>query len=228
MANLRRRFDWLTTEGTSFDTPEIGRSHQRDISRQATGLIDVLYALVLVQGADSYHLLFVEGDRFLQLEHWLPVVLALVLIYFTAVQSFIDFHMAAEDRPYRLLDTRHKNWDLARFYLDLVIVGSYSFLLLKCHTLLTNPGADLLWVFLTLPAIFVLYLLWGGARNPTTSDLPYSPRLLTASLASYVLLLLAYRALPAGWITNAACLGAALMLMGLYRWLNWDQNKRLA
>src|SRR5262249_40792631 len=151
------------------------------------GLIDVLYALVLVQGAEAYRSLFVNGGEFLHFERFLPVALALVLVFFTAIHSFIDYHLAAEDQPYQFLDRKRRQKDLVRYYLDIVIVGTYSFILLKCHILLDSPGGDLTFAFFTFPALFLLFIGWGELRRRTAPNAqqPYDVRLLFLFLAAY-------------------------------------------
>lgn len=199
---------------------------QRDLSRQLIVLVDVLYALVLVGGAEAYRSLFTMGDEFQHISHFLPVVLALILIYFTTIHSFIDYHLASEDQPYQFLNRLRRRVDLGRFYLDILIVGLYSFALLKSHVLLDSPGADLTPVFLTFPGIFLLFIIWGALRELTAEDnQPYSPRLLCLVLAIYFLLAVAYACTSNGWMGNAEFLFAALLIMLLYRWINWRQNR---
>lgn len=199
---------------------------QPEMSRRLGDLVDVVYALVLIEGAREYHRVFTRPDEFTHLGTWLPVVIALLLIYFTAIQSFVDFHLAAEDQPFQLLRRRGRAVDLLRFYIDVVAVGLYSFLLLKCHVLIDDPGANIFWAFLAIPFVFVLYLVWGVLRRQT-ARLPgggFSWDLLVAACLSYVVLALVYWFLPKTWEANAACLGAALALMALYRYYNWAQN----
>ncbi len=221
------------SEAAELDPDADRERRQREISRQLTRLVDVLYALVLVQGAINYRALFTIGDEFLHPARALPVVLALALIYFTAIQSFVDYHLASEDQPYQLLDpdAGNRRVDLWRFYLDIVIVGLYSFLLLKCHVLIAAPGADLTPAFCALPAVFGLYLLWGalrGSTNPNPDKNPgqrYRPILLAVCGVLYAVLAAAYIGLADGWLANAIFLGLALLIMVAYRWVNWSQNE---
>jgi hypothetical protein len=222
----------LTTEGGKYEDTELddshkGESRQRDISRQLMVLIDVLYALVLVGGAEAYRALFTKGDEFEHLSLFLPVVLALVLIYFTTIQSFIDYHLSAEDQPYQFLDKGKRRTDLKRFYYDVVIVGLYSFLLLKSHVLLAQPGADLTPVFWTLPAIFLLFIRWGKLRQKTAAENNQSYRvaLLRFCGALFAILALVYTLTSNGWIGNSEFLAIALLIMVFYRWANWRQNR---
>ena len=209
------------------DEVENCRQRQQELSRQMTRLIDVLYALVLAQGAVYYRSLFTLSDEFSHPSRFLPVVLALVLIYFTAIQSFIDYHFASEDQPYQLLDKSRRRKDLGRFYLDVLIVGAYSFLLLKCHVLLAAPAADLAPVFLAYVAIFAFFIVWGELRRSTANppERRYAPGLLFVALGIYLGLWAAYTRFPSGdWVINAVFLFAALVVMLTYRWLNWTQT----
>jgi hypothetical protein len=231
MKPLTRFREGMTTEGKRYTEHELSavdcQQRQRELSGNLIGLIDVLYALVLVQGAVAYRSLFENGSEFLHLERCLPVVLALALIFFTAIHSFIDYHLAAADQPYQLLDKQKRQRDLLRFYLDIVIVGMYSFILLKCHVLLYNPGGDLLFAFLMFPALFLLFVGWGELRRRTAPGTrqPYDVRLLLFFFFAYGLLALAYLLTSNGWIGNSEFLLAAFLLMGFYRWLNWRQNR---
>ncbi len=232
MTRLERFQNALTTQGERYDAEELETAdgcgtRQRDLSRQLTVLVDVLYALVLVGGAEAYRSLFTIGGEFQDPSRFLPVVLALVLIYFTAIHSFIDYHLASEDQPYQFLDKSRRRTDLGRFYLDIVIVGLYSFALLKSHILLACPGGDLAAVFFTFPAIFLLFLVWGAlrARTALKGHQPYDPKLLFLCLVLYMLLAIVYVETSNGWAGNSEFLSAALLIMVFYRWMNWRQNR---
>jgi hypothetical protein len=222
----------VSAEGDSYSKAELQDEagcarRQRALSEKLIGLIDVLYALVLVEGAVAYRSLFVTDEQFLHPEQFLPVVLALILIFFTTIHSFIDYHFAAEDQPYQFLDKQRRRDDLGRFYLDVVIVGLYSFILLKCHVLLVSPGGDLSFAFFAFPVLFLLFICWGELRRRTAPDRkqPYDLRLLSLFLFAYGLLAMVYLTTARGWVVNSVFLLAALLLMGLYRWLNWRQNR---
>lgn len=221
----------LTTEGAEYtarelDPPDKCQSRQRDLSRQLTVLIDVLYALVLVGGAEAYRSLFTAGEL-PHPSHSLPVVLALVLIYFTTIHSFIDYHFAAEEQPYQFLDKSKRRTDLWRFYLDVLIVALYSFVLLKCHVLLNSPGADLVAVFFTFAAMFGLFIGWGCLRKKTAPGevQRYRAKLLGLCFILYLVLAVVYAFTCNGWIGNSEFLGVALLIMVFYRWMNWRQNR---
>lgn len=225
------RIGSLIEDGEAFTEDQLDfigcKQRQVELSRQMTRLVDVVYALVLVQGAVYYRSLFTMEGEFLHPSKALPVVLALILIYFTAIQSFMDYHLASEDQPYQMLDKARRKNDLRRFYLDIVIVGLYSFLLLKCHVLLTAPAEDIWPVFAALVAVFLFYGCWGKLRQATLppGGQKYGGWLIFACLSLYVGLLIIYTLVPQGWIANAACLFGALVVMGFYRWHNWAQNR---
>lgn len=229
---LKRFRDEIASAGEPYSATELATSadckkRQRELSGKLIGLIDVLYALVLVQGAVAFRSLFVDGEEFLHPERFIPVVLALVLVFFTAIHSFIDYHLAAEDQPYQFLDQARRAKDLHRFYLDIVIVGLYSFILLKFHVLLRDPGGDLVFALFSFPALYLLFIWWGELRRRTApgGKQPYDARLLFMFLLAYGLLAVAYMTTANGWIGNSEFLAAALLLMVFYRWLNWQQNR---
>jgi hypothetical protein len=233
--SLRDRFvAWgLVEDGRPYESNDFADGdscarRQLELSRQLTRLVDVLYALVLVQGAVYYRTLFTIEHEFAHPPRFLPVSVALILIYFMTIQSFVDYHLASEDQPYQLLTTANRRYDLWRFYLDIVIVGSYSFLLLKCHVLILSPSADLAPVFGALALIFLLYILWGTLRRASSlsrRSQPYSNRLLVLIFGSYLLLTLIYTQITADWVTNLVFVAISLALVVLYRWINWSQNR---
>jgi len=203
---------------------------QIDISRQLNSLVDVIYGLVIVEGAVAYSSLFTRAGEFEDLSRWVPVVLALILTYFTTIQSFVDYHLASETQPYWLRSSAKRGIDLGRFYLDVVIVGSYSFVLLKCHALLEDPASNITLAFAAFPAIFLLYILWGWLREKTAdSGNPYSVILLWCCVAAYGAVAFAYLQVVdlvgASPSTNSIFLAIALALMVAYRYINWHQNK---
>jgi hypothetical protein len=209
-----------------FRTDPLPAADERELSRQLVRLIDVMYALVLVQGAIYYRRIFTRAD-FFDLSHkanFIPVLLALILVYFTAIQSFVDFHLASETHFYRITLPVTRTVELARFYIDVLIVAIYSFLLLKFHVLIDARWADLSVAFWAFPVIAGLYALWGLLRRLGGGGGPYSlPLLLVLGLA-YVVLALTYEDHPGGWERNAICLGIALAVMLLYRMLNWPRS----
>jgi hypothetical protein len=202
-----------------------------DLSNQLVRLVDVVYALVLVQGAVYYRRVFTEPGYFSHSSRFGPVVLALILVYYITIQSFVDYHLAAEDQPYRILSADKRNVDLFRFYFDLVIVGSYSLFLLKCHPLIHEPGADIHVALWTLPGIFALYWIWGELRKFTSETeenvrkRPYAPSLLLIMLVLFGVLAFAYGVEPGGSLRNSCALAAGLVLMLVFRVLNWPQNR---
>lgn len=222
----------ISNEGERYTCEELAPEdgcarRQRELSTRLIGLVDVLYALVLVQGAVAYRSLFLNRHEFLEPDRFIPVVLALALVFFTAIHSFIDYHFAAEDQPYQFLDRGKRRWDLLRFYLDILIVGFYSFILLKAHVLVYSPAGDLVFVFFAFPVLFSLYILWGALRSMTApgEKQRYDPRLLFLFLLAYGLLAIAYLATSNGWLGNSEFLAVGLGLMGCYRWVNWRQNR---
>lgn len=220
--------------GRTYDNTEVSTGPVREVelSRQLVRLVDVVYALVLVQGAIYYRHIFTIGNYFKHATRFGPVVLALTLTYFTTIQSFVDYHLASEDQRYRLLTKGKRGLDLIRFYLDLVIVGLYSFMLLKFHVLIGHPlmgssSADISAALWALPGIFLLYFIWGILRAITSDDeQEYAWWLLLIFLGLYAGLAAGYKWIPGGpsSLRNSSALGAALLLMIVYRVLNSTQN----
>jgi hypothetical protein len=215
-----------------FRTDSLYGADEKELSRQLVRLIDVMYALVLVQGAINYRRIFTRGDFFDWSHHanFAPVLLALILVYVTAIQSFVDFHLASESNGYgyQIAYPVRRTIDLARFYVDILIVAMYSFLLLRFHVLIDARWADLSVAFWTFPVIFGLYVLWGVLRRLSGGGGSYSVLLLLGLLVGYAALAIGYELHPGGWERNAICLGIALVLMVFYRMLNWPRRLTIA
>jgi hypothetical protein len=207
--------------------PADGGKLERELSQQLVRLVDVVYALVLVQGAVYYRRVFTNTDYFDHSTRFAPVVLALAFTYFLTIQSFVDYHLAAEDQPYYVLTKPKRAVDLVRFYLDVAIVGSYSLILLKAHVLIKDSAADISDVFWAIVGVFVLYIIWGELRRVTSIEKgrPYRPWLLLLTLGLYLALAIVYTQEPGGSLRNSASLAAALGVMLVYRGLNWPQNR---
>ena len=124
-------------------------------------------------------------------------------------------------------------------FLDFGIMASYSFLILRAHVLIRRPGSNLVVIAITYVVIYVLYVVWGKLREKADPvgglhANPFSYLLLglTALLALVLLgLYLGLRGdgrlgLSSSWF-NAAFLLAELVLIGVYRHMNWSQRIRL-
>lgn len=213
--------------------PPRGRTGDNDAmelraSQQLVGIIDVLLALVLVEGAVSYRRLFTSPSAANA-----PAVIALVLVFFTALRSFIDWHVAMEQSRYRILTEDRRTGELVRVFLDFTIMATYSFVLLRAHMLIADPHADLLAVAIAFPAIYVLYLAWDALLRRADDDTAqqFSQRLLWVTLTAALVLLALYALARAnGWFgwsgqtLNTVFLSLELALVAVYRGLNWRQQ----
>lgn len=198
------------------------------MSSQLVRLIDLLFALVLVQGAVHYRSVFGVPSHI-----GLQVVLALLLVYYTVVRSFIDWHIAMESAPYRIMRSQCRTSELRRVYVDFLIVALYSFMLLKAHVLLTAPDAGLRLFFWSFPVLYALYLVWGWLRARAYHVQQFSERLLVLCLGLSIVLAAAYEAIfgttAAGRRTvNSVALASALVLMACFRHFNWRQQPVIA
>lgn len=200
-----------------------------ELSRQFTRLVDVIYALVLVQGAINFRAVFTLPGEFRHPHTVLPVLLSLILVYATAIQSFVDYHIASENQPYQFLTKKKRTVDLVRLYVDIAIVASFSFILLKSHVLIFTPSASITPILVALPIVFVLFVIWGVLREftaalPVPSHNP-NPWLLVAFFCFYSVLAEVYiLGGNSSWSRNTIFLTIAIGLMVAYRALNWQQN----
>lgn len=126
--------------------------------------IDFLFALTLGQGI----LLFQDFWRDpLHIDN-LPVALALFAVYFATFQSFIDWHLAMEQRPFLVtwdLDFWERLRERIRVFVDLSIVIFYAYLLVNATPLISDPGHDLKPFLIGFPIVFGLYTVWSVLRR---------------------------------------------------------------
>ncbi len=156
---LARLFKLVKSHGHRERTPPLEALELRT-SEQLVAIIDVLLGLTLVEGAFAYKSMFTHGST----ANW-PAMLAMVLVYLTALWSFVDWHIAMQVVPYRIQTKGTRGSERARVALDFLLMASYSFLILRAHVLIGDAGADLLAVAITYPAIYAGYILWGLLRN---------------------------------------------------------------
>jgi hypothetical protein len=213
------------------DAPAGNEQREVAISGQVVRLIDLLFGLVIVQAAVTYRSAFRAHENHASS----AVIVALVLVLYTVVRSFIDWHIHMEGNPFQMKTSAARNifgrtvqirtierW---RLYVDFVIVAAYSFLLLRAHVLLAGPGESIQLFFWTFPTIYLLYLVWGELLATTTGEERFSPRLLLAALVVSVILAVLYMTLgETGVGYNALFLSLELLLMLGYRALNWSQD----
>jgi hypothetical protein len=198
----------------------------RGASDQLVGIIDVLLGLTLVEGALGYRSMFTQGST-----ANVAAILAMVLVYYTAVRSFVDWHLAMVAYPYRVLTEEVRTLELGRVLLDFVIMASYSFLILRGHVLIGRPGSDLTAIAITYPAVYFAYLVWGELLNRAYTERPFKRTLLFAVLLLSGALLIVYLVgRDHGWLgageegLNIAFLSGELILVYWFRHKNWSQQ----
>jgi hypothetical protein len=199
-------------------------------SQQLVGIIDILLGLTLVEGALAFRGMFTQGSN-----ANVPAVVAMVLVYYTAVRSFVEWHVAMETYRYRVLTDGCRTSELRRVFLDFVIMASYSFLILRSHVLIEKPDSDLTAIAIAYPAIYFAYIVWGELLKEAYAGRGYSqqfrPRLILLMCFLSSLLCVAY---VVGrhheWLgadlkdLNTAFLVAELALMLWFRHKSWSQQ----
>jgi len=201
-------------------------------SQQLVAIIDILLGLTLVEGAVAFRSMFTQSSTANA-----PAIIAMVLVYYTAIRSFIDWHIAMEVRPYRILTEKVRDKELRRVFLDFAIMASYSFLILRAHTLIQHPGSDITAIAITYAAIYLAYIIWGKLREHAkqirgvTLPSPFAPGLLIATLTIAGLLLAGYvigRSEETFGLSkadfNTVFLALELLLIAWYRHENWVQQ----
>jgi hypothetical protein len=214
---------------------------EKDVSDRLLDLIDILYGLVIVEGALFYRpILAAHGHRNA------PVVIALALIMYTVIRSFVDWHVLMESMPYQIMteESRKVRWmcepvkvrtlELWRLYMDFLIVATYSVMLLRAHVLLSDPAAGLRFLMWSFPALFLLYLVWGELFRRAAGGQQFNERLLlivfgasTALAITYTVILDTEALAGHGTTRNVVALLAEALLMASYRFWNWKQQRTI-
>jgi hypothetical protein len=185
--------------------------------------VDFLFALTLGQGI----LLFGDYWRDPLTSQHLTATVALVTIYVTTIQSFIDWHLAMERDPYRIgwdNKFRDRTGERLRFTTDLLIVATYAFLLLNAVPLITEPDGSLNILLAGFPTVFAFYLLWWILRHQQYPDVG-SPLPMVGALIAFLVLYGIYRGgrdcvLGGGAQSNNISLLIALAVTLAYRVVN--------
>lgn len=193
-------------------------------SSHVVRMIDFFFAFVLGQGV----LRFRETVT-APWEATIPALLALLTLLYVVVRSFIGWHMAIEERRYRLYSTSVRTTELWRVYIDIAIVLMYAYLLNNAVALQSEPGHDLAPVLWGFPVLFVLYAAWGKLRRVAWGKDEFKLKVLRAFFLAYVGLAAAYSFGPVPFeisreFANSLALAAALLLMIWYRWINFWQG----
>jgi succinate-acetate transporter protein len=190
-------------------------------------MVDILFALVLGQGVATFHNVVVPhftGN--------LPVLIAVVAIYFTIVRSFVAWHEAMAECRYRILTLRCRTTELWRLYIDALIVALYAYMWFATTPLKSNSATDihrLLWAF---PLLFLMYGVWGQLRRVAWGDDKFSFIILGCFGVSYLLLAIAYTITRSkttaldSTTANSSVLALVLFLMLSYRYINFWQGGR--
>jgi hypothetical protein len=137
---------------------------KRRVSDHLVRGVDFLFALTLGQGILLYRAFWTDPLH----PQYAPVALALCSVYATTVLSFIDWHLAMEQRPYLVtwdLDYSERLRERLRVFIDLIIVILYAYLLINATVLIDHPGHSLSSFLIGFPLIFVFYTVWGVLRR---------------------------------------------------------------
>ena len=205
------------------ETPE---QAEAATSSHLVRMINFFFALVLGQGL----LRFVDVVK----EPFaadVPVWIALALIYYTVVRSFVAWHAAIETGRYKML-SKVRTTELWRVYIDVLIVAIYAYMLFSAEPLIEDGGADIHGLLSAFPVLFLLYGVWGHLRRVAWGDDGFKLKILMAFFAFYAALALGYTVTPSNtWsvsdeTANKVVLGAALLAMGAYRYLNFWQESQ--
>jgi hypothetical protein len=184
----------------------------------------VFFGVVAGQGLVLYRAVVVSPFAH---DH-IPAALALVSVYVMIVWSWIDWNSSMEDHPYDFRtrahtkvgrwQTRAERW---RLYTDILIVVLYSYMLFQVYPLTRSPDADIRYLLLGYPLVFVLYLGSGELRVLRYGPLASNLRPILEYLCGFVVLLAAYillwhTGLSKFWL-NIGAITLAIVMTRAYR-----------
>lgn len=193
-------------------------------SERVFWVVQTTFAFVLARSFIEYRESIL--DPFSQ-NHW-NAALGLVLVYSTALLSWIDYSFMSIVAPYNL---GRGVYEKARFLVDLIIVGCYSILLFSAEKLQDDPSANIGALFVILVVVFSLYAASGKLRIIQHGKRSSSLGLIFKFLAAFFVLAIAYHlafaCLPAYHsLLNFFAMSAALGLMLSYRWVRAHTRRR--
>ena len=126
-------------------------------SKRVFWVIQTVFSLLIAQSLVEYKATIL--DPFSQ-ENYL-ITTGLILVYLTAVWSWIDYSFSTIVSPY---DFGSGSYEKARFAVDLFIVICYAYLLFSLTDLQNNKNSNITSVFVCITIVFSLYALSGFLR----------------------------------------------------------------
>ena len=195
-----------------------------DTSNYLVGMIDIFFALVVGQGVLVFQTAIAQPFSASP-----QVWLALMLIYYTVIRSFVAWHSAIEAGWYRMSSDR-RTTELWRLYVDVLIVALYAYMFIAAEPLMKEEGSNLGGLFWAFPVLFALYWLWGCFRRVAWGEDEFDFWVLLLFGVLYAALAAFYVLLPSGTLGigeetgNTLALATALALMALYRYVNFWQG----
>jgi hypothetical protein len=192
-------------------------------SSRLIDLINIFFALVLGDSVARY-----SGVVSAPWHSNVPVLLALLTIYYTILRSYVAWHAAIVERRYRIYASV-RTTELWRVYIDVTIVAVYAYMFIVSKPLEEHPGADVSGLFYAFPVMFLLYALWGQLRRAAWGPDDFKLRILFGFALLYALVALQYRfsiidVNVSNTTGNVIGLVTALGLMASYRYVNFWQG----
>ena len=214
----------LSAEGLAPDDDELDDKQKR-ISDHMVRLVQVYFGVVVGQSLVLYRDVVVSPFR----HGNIAAAIALVSIYVMIVWSWIDWNTTMELRPYDFR-LRAGSWanrfvehsERFRLYFDIAIVTLYGYVLFQVTPLVGHPHADIRFLLLGYPIVFVLYLASGAMRIARYGSKASNIRPIIEFLGIFVALLVVYMVLRGTqfseiWL-NCTALVATVLATRAYRY----------
>ena len=188
------------------------------ISGNLVALVDIVFAVVIAESLIRYEDIIFRPT-------WGLSFASIMLVYFTVVLSWVDYHVSMDKYPYN----RDKTMWWLRFFADLMIVVVYTYLLFAIHRV--DLGGTLARFLPGFAIVYLLYFISGLARCCEYDREASRFKLIAVFGAFLCLLAVGYaviqNALPdsfADWKKqiNWASLGLAFTLIVAYRVTRWQ------
>jgi hypothetical protein len=225
------RLRHIATSGVPQDqVPELGEADKR-ISEQLVRLVQIFFGVVAGQSLLLYRNVITSPFH----HGTIAAALALGSIYVMIVWSWIDWNRTMELRPYdfrpkRLVGRLIEQSERFRLYSDLAIVTVYAYVLFQVAPLVGDPKADIRYLLLGYPIVFVLYLVSGLLRIVRHGSRASNPASILWFLAIFLVILLGYvglrRTALSGFTLNCIALVATVVAMRAYRWYRQRRSER--
>jgi hypothetical protein len=212
--------------------------HYKKLSAFYRDLLELIVAVIIGQSFFQADAIFIPLSKVLVGERGIVDGLGMFMAYFIVISGWIGYYRSVNKEPHK---GRAGNM---RFVLDLAIVFLTYYIVSVANPTSAGHFGDIFqWV---LPVMFIFYLLWDVTKtieynnDVNNADIRFRRMITTAIFAAaFILLSFIYTRELSSWgqayPTNppwnkthfdVVYIIASIILVGLYRFLKWDDKRR--